>query len=185
MNNHNDLFQERYENYKEGDNSFLKLVFDQYYQLLLLVAYKYFNDCEDAKDVVSNVLQKLLTLSVAQRKQYLPEQPDRFIFYLKAMIIHKCLDQIKTNNIHNRIIHDNEIFKENNLWNEAEEFIENGTMNHLKKCLTLAELKIIEFHLNGYKNEEISKELNLSYNTIRNTISTAKNKLRAMYKSLY
>lgn len=101
------------------------------------------------------------------------------------MIVHKCLDQIKTNNIHNRIIHDNEIFKENNIWNEAEEFIENGTMNYLKKCLTHAELKIIEFHLNGYKNEEISKELNLSYNTIRNTISSAKKKLRAMYKSLY
>lgn len=185
MDNHNDLFQERYENYKEGDNSFLKLVFDQYYQLLLLVAYKYFNDCEDAKDVVSNVLQKLLILSVAQRKQYLPEQPDRFLFYLKAMVVHKCLDHIKMKNNQNRIIQDNSIFSDENPCNFAEEFIENGTLTHLKKCLTPAELKIIEYHLNGYKNEEISKELKLSYNTIRNTISVAKTKLRTMYKSLY
>ncbi len=179
------MYTKNYRQFIRGDNHFIKMVYEQYYKLLLLVAYKYLNDKEDAKDAVSQVIQKLLEMTSDKRQKYLPEDADDFIKYARIMVVNCCLDYIKTKNNQYKLAKDHFVLREINNWDETEEFVEKEAFLHLKENLTKAEIKIIDLHLIGHKNEEIAEQLSLSYNTVRNTISIAKNKLRTQYKLLY
>ncbi len=57
----------------------------------------------------------------------------------------------------------------------------------MKDELMLAKLEprekeIIQLHINGFSNDEISDKLNLKYNTVKNNIYEAKLKLRCIWK---
>jgi DNA-directed RNA polymerase specialized sigma24 family protein len=40
---------------------------------------------------------------------------------------------------------------------------------------------VIELHIEGYRNEEIADRLNLSYNTVKNNIYEARQKLKNIW----
>jgi DNA-directed RNA polymerase specialized sigma24 family protein len=37
-------------------------------------------------------------------------------------------------------------------------------------------------HLQGFKNEEIANQLNISYNTVRNTLHSAKQRVKKLWQ---
>ena len=55
-------------------------------------------------------------------------------------------------------------------------------IKHLLNNLPKREREVIELHLQGYKNEEIATQLNISYNTVRNTLHNAKQHIKKLWQ---
>ena len=55
-------------------------------------------------------------------------------------------------------------------------------IKHLLNNLPNREREMIELHLQGYKNEEIATQLNISYNTVRNTLHSAKQRIKKLWQ---
>ena len=55
-------------------------------------------------------------------------------------------------------------------------------IKQLLNNLPAREKEMIELHLQGYKNEEIAVQLNISYNTVRNTLHNAKQRIKKLWQ---
>jgi len=120
-------------------------------------------------------------MSTKDRKIILSGVNEKLDVYLKVMVKNKCLDKIKTENnrksIRNGIIG---LFSRYSFSNGTAE------SDYLALISVLPEQQktIFELHMNGYDNQSIADELKISYNTVRNTLSTSKKKLRVLWNKL-
>jgi RNA polymerase sigma factor (sigma-70 family) len=48
--------------------------------------------------------------------------------------------------------------------------------------LSNREKEILQLHLQGFKNDEIATQLNISYNTVRNTLHSAKQRVKKLWQ---
>jgi len=101
--------------------------------------------------------------------------------YLKVMVKNRCLDKLRTennrNSIHNGII---SLF---NRYSFNDAMVESDYLE-LIEFLPEQQRKVFEMHLDGFDNESIAEKLGVSYNTVRNTLSTSKKKLRILWNKL-
>ena len=148
---------------------------------MLFTAYYYVKSEQKSKDVVSDVFLKLLSFSVDERSTYLSEVNEKLESFLKVLVKNKCLDTIKVEKNRRNIL--NGIFTLINRSKNTDPLIEKD-LRFLLDTLPERQKQILELHLQGFDNNEISKQLNLSYNTVRNTLHTAKTKIRKLYKAL-
>src|SRR5690554_1631111 len=101
--------------------------------------------------------------------------------YLKVMVKNRCLDKINIeknrSSIRNGIIG---LFNRYSYNNGTEE------SDYLELVSVLPEQQkiIFELHIEGYDNQAIADDLGISYNTVRNTLSTSKKKLRILWSQL-
>ena len=171
--------QKNWQQFKLGNNQALEGIYETYYHTLLFTAFYYLKNEEQAKDIVSEVFIKLLSFSVAQRKQNLDNVNDKLEAFLKVLTKNKCLDYIKVENNRRNIL--NGIYTLFNRSNNTNTFFEDDFLLVLD-TLPQRQKQILQLHLQGFDNNEISDQLNISYNTVRNTLSTSKNKVRQLWK---
>jgi RNA polymerase sigma factor (sigma-70 family) len=168
-------------NYKEGDNESLGILYKYYYATLIMVAYKYTNDSEKSKDIIASVFEKLLLLKLDKRSEITLNQEKGIYPLLYTIVKNKCLDDLKSTRIQTEIKKQiGNIFNlhsANIAYNRFEQDAIVTLLNNLPK----RENEILELHLKGYKNEEIANNLNLSYNTVRNTLHSAKQRVRKLW----
>lgn len=183
MQNNNHLNEYEWScDYLNGNNDSLGKLYIHHYQSLVMIAYKYTTDTEKSRDVVGTVFEKLLQLN-AQKRQQIILHPQKGIYpFLVTIIKNKCLDGLKTNKLHDEIkkhLGNLLIF---NSTNAAFIRFELEAIKHLLNNLTKREREMIELHLQGYKNDEIAIQLNISYNTVRNTLHTAKQRIKNLWQ---
>lgn len=183
MQNNNHLIEYEWScDYLNGNNDSLGKLYIHHYQSLVMIAYKYTTDTEKSRDVVGTVFEKLLQLN-AQKRQQIILHPQKGIYpFLVTIIKNKCLDGIKTNKLQDKIkkhLGNLLIF---NSTNAAFIRFELEAIKHLLNNLTKREREMIELHLQGYKNDEIAIQLNISYNTVRNTLHTAKQRIKNLWQ---
>lgn len=161
--------------FKEGDNQPLGIVYQCYAVQLGFVAYRYLHNEDDSKDVVMEVFNKLIKMDAAQRNR-VPETTEAFKNWLFLVAKNYCLDVIK----HNKIIlsYQQNNTSEQSVVSTAERSWDNETARFLLSKLPVAEQKVCIMHFEGFSHEEISDSLKISYNTVRNQLSSGKKKIR-------
>lgn len=168
-----------WQSFVKGDNKGLVIVFDTYYSTLLFTAFYYLKNEEQAKDMVSDVFTKLLSFSIEQRLDNLKYVDEKLEIFLKVLTKNRCLDFMKVENNRQNIL--NSIHSFFNRSTSTDSFFEKDFIL-LLDTLPYRQRQILELHLQGYDNSEISTELDISYNTVRNTLHTSKNKIRNLWK---
>lgn len=161
--------------FKKGDNQPLGVVYQCYAVQLGFVAYRYLQNEDDSKDVVMEVFNKLIKMDDVQRGR-VPEAAEAFKNWLFLVTKNYCLDVIK----HNKIIlsYQQNNTSEQSVSSTVERSWDNETARFLLSKLPVAEQKVCIMHFEGFSHEEISDTLKISYNTVRNQLSSGKKKIR-------
>ena len=167
--------------YQQGNNEALGGLYQHYYQLLVITAYNYLQDTEKSRDVVGVVFEKLLALPLNKRQTIVLHPVKGLYPFLVIVIKNKCLDALKTKRLRDEI--KKQIVSLINLKGTNEVFIrfEQEAISHLLNNLPNREKQILQLHLIGYKNDEIATQLNISYNTVRNTLHIAKQRVNKLW----
>jgi RNA polymerase sigma-70 factor (ECF subfamily) len=168
--------------YLNGNDDALGKLYAHYYQSLVMIAYKYTTDTEKSRDIVGAVFEKLLQLN-AQKRQQIILHPQKGLYpFLVTVVKNKCLDGIKTNKLQEEIKKHLVTLVLPNSTNAAFIRFELEAIKQLLNNLPNREREMIELHLQGYKNEEIAAQLNISYNTVRNTLHNAKQRIKKLWQ---
>jgi len=169
-------------NYLHGNNEALGKLYIYYYQSLVMIAYKYTTDTEKSRDVVGAVFEKLLQLQIQIRQQIILHPQKGLYPFLVTIVKNKCLDGLKTNKLQDEIKKQLVHLIVFNSTNAASIRFELEAIKQLLNNLPAREKEMIELHLQGYKNEEIAVQLNISYNTVRNTLHNAKQRIKKLWQ---
>ena len=173
-------YQTHWKAYVEGDNLQLSTIYKAFYSTLLFTAYNYTQQNELAQDVVADVFEKLLKMSLKERKEYLSNVSDKLAPFLKTLVKNKALDKIKVNKNRSRIRSNTKHLFTRYI---NEELLFSEDVQQLIEVLPKQQQLVLNLHLQGFKNQEISEKLGIKYNTVRNTLVTAKNKMRRLWYS--
>jgi len=165
-----------------GDDEALGELYTLYYSSLIMVVYKYIQNTEKSKDIVGLVFEKLLHLSPSKR-QTLFLHPAKGLYPLLLSIIkNKSLDEIRQSKRHQEI--EKQIESTNSQISTNAIFVrfEDEAIKQLIEYLSSREKEILQLHLQGFKNDEIAMQLNISYNTVRNTLHSAKQRVKKLWQ---
>ena len=161
-----------------GDNNALENTYINYHAALVMTAYYYLKNDEQAKDIVADIFRKLIEMNTAERKDRLSGVNEKLETFLKVLVKNKCLDHIKVEKNRKSIL--NSMSSLFNRSNNSTSLID-ADFKLMLATLPERQKEVLELHLEGYDNDEISERLNISYNTCRNTLSTAKKKIRELW----
>lgn len=158
----------------------IETLYQEHLPELLLTAYYYLSDEEEAKDVVSDVFERLLNkppLNLAELMQF-----EGIKNYLFIIVKHKCLDVLKKHKNRANIVAQLPEYQEEKL--VAQDF-ESESMVLLLKDLPERQREVLQMSIEGFNNNEISDKLNISYNTVRNTLHAAKKRSRMLWDNFF
>jgi len=146
-----------------SNEQMFKEVFVGYFAPLCVFAQKYVGNFHD-EDVVSAVFSNMY------QKKMVFDSKDDFVFYLYRSVKNKCLDTLKSDN---RMVNRNQVYSEEL---EHEDFFNDIVENEVlaetyREIQSLPEYskRIIELsYFEGFSNQEIADELQLSLQTVKN-----------------
>lgn len=168
-------------NYIKGDNQAVAELYSCLKDRLLLIAYNYTRDKEISRDMVQDLFEKMILLPVKKRSEYFGNAESSIEAYLSVAIKNKCKDFYKTKSNREKIIQSiRPLFVIRTENNAQQRFCEDGLKEMLNQ-LQPREQEIIRLHLDGFNNEEIAAQLNITYNTVKNNIYESKKKLKKLW----
>jgi RNA polymerase sigma-70 factor (ECF subfamily) len=163
--------------YKNGENQPVGLFYDFYATKLLMVAYKYLQNTQEAKDVVMDVFEKLIHLNNEKRKTIVPDSIDGFTAWLVTITKNYCFDILKHKNVvaqyQSALVNVEPLTQP-----DADRIWDKQTIDNVINKLQGSEKEVASMHYSGYSHDEIAGKLKVSYNTVRNQLSSAKKKIR-------
>ena len=168
-----------WQNYLNGDNDALAKLYVNLFEPLVLKAIYYTKKPEIARDIVSSLFVSLLELDKEERLSRW-DKIESHQALLLAIVRNKCLDFLKITQNRERI--NNELFVATNCDVEKIDMIA-----HLTTCiqeLKPDEKQLVELHLQGYSNDEISLKLNLSEKTVRNKLSLTRKSIWKLWHQM-
>jgi len=169
-------------NFINGNDEALGELYTLYYSSLIMVAYKYSQNTEKSKDFVGLVFEKLLHLTPSKRQTFFLH-PEKGLYPLLLSIIkNKALDEIKQTKRHLEIKKQMELTNSHISTNNIFVRFEEDAIKQLIDYLSNREKEILQLHLQGFKNDEIAMQLNISYNTVRNTLHSAKQRVKKLWQ---
>lgn len=178
-----DKFEKHWSDYLEGDDRALGELYSTIFEPLVFRAIYYLREPENARDIVSQVFEELLSAPVEIRKHRWRDIRDTNAFLL-VIVRNKCLDYLKVNANRQRILKG--LPQEQAL--HPEENMEKELFAKLNECISQLsdeERQLLEMHLNGYRNAAIATELNLSEKTVRNKLSITRKLLTVRWQQLF
>lgn len=162
----------------DGDNNAIHGIYTSYLPQLVFTAYHYTHDKERARDAVGDVFERLLTMDSRERKNKLGNVDQKLETFLTVIVKNRCLNLIKIENNRRGIIRQiGHRFAENT----APPAYFSDDFRQLLHCLSERQYAYFNLHCQGYKNGEIADQFNVKEQTVKNTLVTAKRKLRALY----
>jgi len=168
-------------NYINGDNQAVAELYANLKDQLLLVAYNFCRDKEISCDVVQGIFEKMILLPVKKRSEYFGNSDGNIAAYLSVAVKNKCIDVQKIKVNREKIIYSiRHLFTSKVENSSVDRFCQDGLREMLKN-LQPREQEIISLHLEGYTNDEIAVQLNITYNTVKNNIYEAKKKLKTLW----
>jgi RNA polymerase sigma factor (sigma-70 family) len=176
-----DIIYKSWKKFIEGDNNALGIVFINTRTSLFLTGYYYLKDESATHDIINDIFLKFLEMNYSDRKKNLAGVNEKLETFLKVLVKNKSLDRLKTEKnrkqIISGIIH---------LFNRSNNNHDTTEIDWIELLILLPEKQrtIFNFHLAGYDNQAIANELDLSYNTVKNTLSSSKKKLRYLWRKL-
>ncbi|MCU0423446.1 MAG: sigma-70 family RNA polymerase sigma factor [Bacteroidia bacterium] len=162
--------------FRKGDNSPLSDIYECFALELNFLCNRYLRDIDASQDAVMDVFHKLIDMSVEDRIKKLPENPEGFKLWLFSVTKNYCLDILK----HIQVVKNFEISHQQELkmLPEVERHWDKELLNHVIEKLNPSEKAAFTLHQEGYSHQEIAEQLQISYNTVRNQVFSAKNKIK-------
>ncbi len=168
--------------YLQGKDQALGKLYALYYSSLVMIAYKYTQNTEKSKDIISSVFEKLLSLD-AQNRNMVFLHPTKGLYpFLVSIIKNKGLDDTKQIKLHQEINKQIEALMQSTSTNAIFNRFEEEAIKQLLCNLPKREEEILTLHLQGFKNDEIANKLQISYNTVRNTLNSAKQRVKKIWQ---
>lgn len=177
MNNTNNYI----ESFCNGDNKAIAAQYKLWLPQLYLIAFRYVKNHEIAEDVVSDCFEKLLLMPAEKRREKFIDEQINLKALLIVMVKNKSLDYIKVTENRNRIKEGLQWFLNKTTQNKIHEKFSEENFKRLVNCLPNKEQIILKMNLEGYKNEEISKKLELSEKSISNSLSLSRTKIKNLW----
>jgi RNA polymerase sigma factor (sigma-70 family) len=165
-----------------SNNTFSKLYLDHFSELLF-IAYNLIGNEQEAEDVVSGLFEKLMANAGQSQDIFFEESDFEIHGYLKISIRNACFDILKARKRRASILY--RIGNSFQFWKKPEIYskFQKDAFEIMMTELSAREKEIFEMHLEGFKNFEIAKKLNLSELTVRNTLHNAKKRIRKMWNT--
>ena len=144
---------------------------------MIRCAYRFTADSDKAEELLQETMLKALTNKDKYRSD------DNFIGWLRTMMHH-----IYLNNLHDKMVY----VDTNDIYNTFA-----GKSSYLDTSLDYKELRRLlatlprelyapfKLYVDGYKYEEIARELGLQLGTVKSRIFTARERLKAMLGDIY
>ncbi|WP_297868913.1 sigma-70 family RNA polymerase sigma factor [uncultured Flavobacterium sp.] len=165
----------------KGDNLALGHLYHTFLPKLYLIAYRYVQSQQEAEDVVADCFEKLFKMPIEKRKQKFIEEEIDIKALLIIMVKNRCLDVIKTKNNRNRIAQGIKKLLPVTSFNSVSETITEENFKLLLDCLPQKEKTVLAMNIQGFSNEEIAEQLQLSEKTISNILSMARKKVKELW----
>lgn len=165
----------------QGDNQALAYLYNAWLPEFYLVAYRYVQSEQESEDVVADCFEKLFKMSIDKRKQKFIEEEINIKALLLVMVKNQSLDVVKTRNNRTRIIDGIKKWIPTVGFNDSKQTLTEDNFKNLIACLPEKEKVILSLTMEGYSNEEISKQLELSEKTVANLLSMARKKVKGLW----
>ena len=165
----------------DGENQALSLLYKAWLPELYLVAYRYVQCEQEAEDVVADCFEKIVAMPITKRHQKFIEEQINIKALLLVMVKNKSLDVLKTKNNRNRILDGLKKLLPIEVFNGVNQTLTNDNFKALLTCLPEKEKQIIILNIDGFSNAEIGKKLDLSEKTIANMLSMARKKVTNLW----
>ena len=155
-------------------------LYNSLYTSLCIFSNKYIDNLDKSKDIVQDVFIKFWNHNISFDDEVGAKS------YLYVCVKNKCIDYLKSNEYkHTQRIESLDFFElESDSYFYKEFFIEEVS-SAIQKGLETLPLKcreVVKLSMNGYKNEQISEELDISINTVKTQKKIAYKKLRLILK---
>ena len=162
----------------EGDHSAFGSIFEVYYKDLVMFAFTFTKNAEDAEEAVQEVFVRLW-----EKRQVLNLQGSLKSYLLKS-VQNQCLDELRRRKIREHYTENQDI--ESLYVNDTEDYIlYTDLLNHIDQLLAQMPDEVAQtFRMNrfdGLKYQEIAQQLNVSLRTVESRISKA---LRILHQAL-
>lgn len=168
-----------------GSSEALGALYKKHSAELFFIAYKYLRNTEDSEDVVADAFEKMLMMSIKQRKEKFIEYEIDFKALLIVVVKNKSLDKLRVKNNRSRIIgtikHLIPTTTKNNVWH----LFSDERLEFILKLLPEREQQIFKMKLEGFSLEEIANRFDISLKTVSNTMSLSRNKLKKILNDFY
>ncbi len=159
--------------------------FDQIYELLSprlkAMAYRHCRNTENARDVVQDVFTKLAAMDSQTRMEHFGKSEANLEGWLMVSVKHRAMDMVKIDESRRKKSPEVRSTFAGETQNRSEETMTHERFQSMCNFLQPRQREVIELHIEGYRNEEIADRLNLSYNTVKNNIYEARQKLKNLW----
>lgn len=167
--------------FKIKDEAHFKSIFDEYYASLYFYALKIIHDEQIAEDYVQEIF---LDLWKKKEEVYI----NKIANYLYTSVRFKCMNHIRHEKI-KRDYADKKIGEQNPQVDDSIIMIEEEMIREIYKLINSMpdqRKKVFKLHVDGFSQDEIAKELDISVNTVKTHKLKARQFLRENLKnSLY
>ncbi len=163
-----------------GDKTAFKYVFETYYKSICLFIQKYIHNAEQSEDIAQDVFIKIW------EKQIQFNSPLAFKAYLYQAAKNKALNVLEHEAVKRSYQEKVNIDRKSESF-FYQSFIEQETQRLMMQTidkLPPRAREILKLNLDGYKNQEIADQLNISVNTVKNHKATAYKFLKENLKDL-
>ncbi|WP_298904719.1 RNA polymerase sigma factor [uncultured Psychroserpens sp.] len=165
---------------KKGDEKAMMQIYDLYCDAMYQIACRYLNK-EDAKDAMQDSFLKAFAKLESFKEDY------TFGAWLKRIVIHQCIDELKKkrlaftdSDIANLTIED-----ESNGWDFDTEISKEQIKAAIEKLSNKHQVVVKLYLIEGYDHDEISKILDIPVKTSRTHLRRGRLKLQELLKTHY
>jgi len=159
----------------------IALFYTKHFAELLLGAYALLGNEVEAEDVVSDFMEKLLTL--AERDDFLAnfKSDAEMLGFVRISIRNACYDILRKRKNRGSILR--QLNSGLQFWKRPEAFdlFQNEAIELMLLELSEREKEIFALHRQGFKQHEIAEKLQLSELTVRNTLYNARVRIRRIW----
>lgn len=158
----------------KGDNKALGELYVELFEPLVFISFYLVKDNDVARDIIGDLFVSILSVDIADR-QMKWEQVNTVKSYLSTAVKNRSIDYLRKNKLQSALTDAHEV----ELKVEVNPFYAESLQR-----LTKEEGEFFQLHLDGYKNEELAKQYDLSEKTVRNKLSLTRKKMLHYFKSI-
>lgn len=159
------------ERLKNNDETAFELLFRFYYSGLVVFASQFTFDLQESEDIVQNFYIRLW------EKRSNLKSTDSLKSYFYQSVKNSCFNFLKHQKVKEQSINELLSLSENNLLYDPDLYIASELQKRVKRCIDALPQRNREVfkmsRFDGFKNDEIAKELNISLRTVETHISNS------------
>ena len=168
------MTEEQIRNYCQGNNQILADFYITEHDSLLIFLRRYTYDSEIAREVLFNIFVRFHELNTKQREKF-NNKPKYFLGYIFKSLRNELITQQRKGKFKNMAFVEYDSTKHGESKTYSQDLDE---FDKMLSILSKREKELVELYAEGYNNHEIADQKGISVSTVKNTLTSARNKLR-------